>query len=595
LRPAGARTKEELALPNDTIAFDTETRGLSWWDPNEQAFLASWADARGEYCAPLHTKRGREQFINRMEKAKTVVAHNTAFDTHQTRETVGFDLMANGHKVHDTDLLSRVLHPEGAGKGAKGGHKLKDLATVYLRADAKDAEDAIAQMAKDIGLRTLKQTGAYYDVWRAYPEVMEHYARLDARYTYDLFERFQAELVGNDNARRIYRLEMAVAPILINAERLGVGVDQGAVAPLWKQWSTTEQELHSYLDEALGSDAITGEGSQDALLEALLKQGIPLHRRTQQTGKLQTNQFALQEFANDYPVVSKLLDWRTAKRFLTTYLEPMRDVDTVHTSFMQCGAWTGRMSSRRPNMQNIPKRAGKEVRSMFVPREGHSFVVCDYDGIEARLLAYYLGDPTLRAMIEEGHDMHAWMASNIYGGLPEQYHKGTPGEAQRAVAKNTLFAIVYGAGAPRVSDMNQISKDQAKSLISTIKSSLPGFYRLQKRIRNKVENVGYVNTMMGRKNPVSRDKSYVGLNAIIQGSAADIMKQGCVNTHASVKGLGANIVLVVHDEVVIEVPTDAATECLRLTEEAMIAAAPEGMSPSLAVSGSVVHTNYSDA
>jgi DNA polymerase I-like protein with 3'-5' exonuclease and polymerase domains len=580
----------------NTIAFDTETKGLAWWDPNEQAFLASWADARGEYAAPLHTKRDRARFVNRMEKAATVVAHNLSFDTHQTRETVGFDLMANGHVVHDTDLLSRVLHPEGANKGGTGGHKLKDLATVYLRADAKDAEDAIAQMAKDIGLRTLKQTGAYYDVWRAYPEVMEHYARLDARYTYDLFDRWQKELAHDDKARGIYELEMRVAPILIAAECRGVAVDQGAVASLWKEWSDTEQELHTYLDTEFGEDVWTGEGSEDALLEALLKLGVPLHRKTEKTGKLQTNKFALQEFAQDFPQITALLDWRTAHRFLTTYLQPMRDVDVVHTSFAQCGAWTGRMSSRRPNMQNIPKRAGKEVRSMFVPRPGHSFVVADYDGIEARLLAYYLGDPELRQMIEEGYDMHAWMASNIYGGTPDQYHKGTAGEEQRAVAKNTLFAIVYGAGAPRVKDMNKMrTKDEAKALISKIKSSLPGFWKLQKRIRNKVENVGYVNTIYGRKNPVKRDKAYVGLNAIIQGSAADIMKQGCVNVDDSIKDLGGRIELVVHDEVVIEVPTEAAEECLRRTEQAMIEAAPEGLTPSLVVSGSVVETNYADA
>jgi hypothetical protein len=82
----------------NTISFDSETRGLNAFDPNEQAFLASWADAKGEYAQPLHTKRGRERFINRMTKAHDVVAHNLSFDVHQTRETTGFDLMANGHK-----------------------------------------------------------------------------------------------------------------------------------------------------------------------------------------------------------------------------------------------------------------------------------------------------------------------------------------------------------------------------------------------------------------------------------------------------------------------------------------------------------------
>src|ERR1035437_3554835 len=111
--------------------------------------------------------------------------------------------------------------------------------------------------------------------------------------------------------------------------------------------------------------------------------------------------------------------------------------------------------------------------------------------------------------------------------------------------------------------------EDAGSIISKIKGSLPGYYKLSKRIRTKIEDVGYVNTIMGRKNPVSKDKAYVGMNALIQGSAADIMKQGLVNVAADVAPVGGIPLLVVHDEVLVEVPTEHAEEALARIEDAM--------------------------
>jgi DNA polymerase-1 len=572
------------------IAFDTETRGLDWFRPECRAFLATWADEDGEYVADLSDEEQRALFLNALDEADTLVAHNFSFDAHHVREVTGVDLTTNGWELHDTDLMSRVLFPEGQRKGERGGHGLKNLATVWLRADAAHGEEEIEKLAEQIGTKLKGGDGAYYDVWRAFPDAMEYYAKLDARYTYDLYERFRTE--WTEESRRCYELEQRVLPILVNAERVGVALDREAVRALHHQYQEVQRSLRSALSEQLGEAALGGRGSEDALLDALGSLGVPLHRRTD-SGKLSTNQFALQEFEDDFPVLAQLSEFRQANKFLSTYIEPMLDRETVHPSFRQCGAWTGRMSCTRPNMQNIPKRAGKEVRSMFVPREGHAFVVCDYESIEVRLLAWYLGDDGFRQLIADGHDPHAWMAANIHGGSPDDYRKGTDGQPLRDVAKNTLFAITYGAGAPRVADMNKISKEQAKTLIRNIKGSLPGFHRLNKRIRSKIEASGHVTTLFGRKQPVRPDKSYVGLNALIQGSAADIMKQGLVNVAEAVAPLGGIPLLVVHDEVVVEVPTERAQEALALTEAALVGA--HDLNPPLAVTGSVVTTSYADA
>lgn len=573
------------------VAFDTETKGLDWFNPDQQAFLATWADADGEYWADLSDEAQVLQFRQAIDEADVVVGHNLNFDVHMVRATLGFDPM-EGKVPHDTDLMSRVLYPEGQRKGERGGHGLKNLAKVYLRTDAADPEEAIKEMGKQIGLKTMRQTGAYYEVYRAYPDVMREYAVADARYTYDLFEKF-SEHVGD--LKRIYELEMKVMPILNRAEQRGTRTDQAEVKRLKDKFEAEKAEVYAYLSSELGEQALGGEGSEEALIEALLKIGVPLTRKTD-TGKLSTSTWALAEFEKDFPQLKALQELRRLERFLTTYLGAIEGQEVIHPSFMQCGAWTGRMSCRRPNMQNWPQRAGKEVRAVLIPREGHSFVVCDFDTIEIRLLAYYLNDPDFCQMIAEGHDAHAWMAAQIWGGEPHDWRKDGPkaeGEVSRKTARHTLFAIAYGAGARRVADMNGMTQEQAKALISKIKASLPNWWKLQRRLKGKIETLGYVNTMFGRKQVVNKDKSYVGLNALIQGSAADIMKQGLVNVDQAVTPFGGTVLLVVHDEVVVEVPTENADEVLRLTEQALVAAAD--FSPGLAVSGSVVHTNYADA
>lgn len=582
-----------------TLAFDTETRGLDWWDPDQRAFLVSWAAEDGAHVCSTTDPEGMAAFNRAVDKADRVVCHNLSFDVHQLRATTGRDLLTEGKELVDTDQLARVVVPERRSKTdehdeASYGFKLKNLAKTYLGGDSKDAEDAIAELAKQIGVK-LKSTGGYYDVWRAFPQETEHYAREDARMTLDLLPKLEAKIT--DRNRQCWELEQATTPVLVKAEQLGVKIDQARVTPLLKQYTEQRDRNQELVVKELGDEALE---NNDAMAEALQKIGVPLHRTTK-TGQLAVNKFALKEFEPQFPVLAALSEYRTAAKFLATYIGPMVDRDTVHPSFWQQGAWTGRMSASRPNVQNIPARAGSEVREMFVPRKGHVFVVSDYDSIEIKLLAYYLNAPEFTQMLQDGHDPHAWMASNIWGGTSENYAKGGPNDKLRSLAKNILFAIVYGAGAPRVMDMladaeMDSSREEAKALIKAIKTALPRYNGLagyKGRIRKKVEATGYVTTLMGRKQPVSRDKAYVGLNALIQGSAADIFKRGIVGVSESVADLGATPILFVHDEVVTEVPTKHAKECLARQEQALRDAFD--LSPSLVVSSRICKKNYGEA
>lgn len=600
------------------VAFDTETKGLDWWDPEQQAFLASWADAEGEYVADLGDDAQVQTFLSALEAADVLVCHNLPFDTHQVRETLGWNALTSGKVLHDTHFMSQVLDPAGA--GMYGVHKLKTLATKFLDADAKAGEDHIAELAKSMGISLKSTMGAYYDVWRAYPEPMEHYAKLDARYTYDLYQLFIERLAADAKAADIYLLEQRVCPILIEAERIGVALDQDVVQALTNEYTAQHEIARAELVATMGEGVVAEKGSEQALLNALLGMGVKLYRKTD-TGQLATNKYALQEFIADYPIIDVLFEYRQTGKFLSTYLGPMADRDAIHTSIQQIGAWTGRMSSRRPNMQNLPKRAGKEVRGVFVPRPGCCFVVSDYDSIEMRLLAYYLGDAGFRQLIEDGHDPMSWMAAQIHGGSMEDYEKDGPNDDVRTMAKQSLYAITYGAGGGKISDMNGMDPGpwfgpdhpaiiearaqgkwwpmegwqyrEARAFIKKIKSSLPGYGRLTRRIKEKVEAEGFVTTIMGRINPVNPEKAYVGLNAIQQGGAADIMKQGLVNVAEAIAPYGGHVLLVVHDEVLTECPIENADMVREAQEQALIAA--YDLTPSLAVTSSVVTTSYADA
>jgi hypothetical protein len=166
------------------VAFDTETRGLRWFEESEHAFLGSWADESGEWVADLSRGPDTDRMLDALSNADVIVCHNASFDIHQLREVTGFDVLDCGAVVEDTDLMSRVLFPEGQRKGERGGHGLKNLASVYVDGNAGEGEQVVLERMEQLGIK--KSTpGAYYDVWRAYKDDLEHYAALDARYTYD--------------------------------------------------------------------------------------------------------------------------------------------------------------------------------------------------------------------------------------------------------------------------------------------------------------------------------------------------------------------------------------------------------------------------
>lgn len=587
----------ELKRPNDDrpdylkgtpymIALDTETTGLQWYD-KDRAFLATISDYDRDYVYRLEGDKDDTADLRRdILNADAIIFHNASFDIH-VLVSQGIVTMEEllAKEIHDTDLLARCV------LGAEGGpFGLKHLATQLVDSSADQHEQAMREVMFSMGLikkldQKRTEPGVYYKTWQAYPDVVEKYALADTRYTYDLYHVLM-EKATPDNLK-VYELELKVMPVIIQMEHRGTAIDHSKVTALYEQFKQEQQDAADELYALNGYEEINLD-SNAQVADLLMRHGVPL-KATTKTGEIRVDKWVLEPLAEAHPVVNTLLEYRTAAKFLSTYIEPMLDRDVVHPNFWQIGARTGRMSCSNPNMQNIPVRAGPEVREMFVPRPGYVFVVADYSSIELRLLAYYMADDKFWNIIESG-DPFLWLGEQVYG-TPDQ----ELWTVKRQPLKNGFYALTYGAGGPKLAQTigGGMTAEQGKQLARRIKGALGQPYRtLTRRIQRQVEDYGYVATLGRRIQQIPRDRSYVGLNALIQGSAADIMKWGLINAAEALEPLGGYPLLVVHDEIVAEVPAEKAEDGLVALKSAM-ASATDALP--LKVDGVICVNSYGEA
>lgn len=529
-----------------TIAVDTETTGFDWYS-GDYPFYGTITDYDRDYGYDLTSSRGGLEFDAAIVDAETLIFHNASFDIHMIASMGSLHLeVLLGKEIHDTDLLARIVLGNEAGRFG-----LKPLATSYLDPLAGQYEKAVKECMVSMGLikkvdQKESPPGSYFKVWKAYPDILEKYALMDTHYTYHLFYLLMERATEHDLA--VYELERAVLPEIIRMEHRGTQVVPERVSELLAKHRVLRSQTEERLNELNGYEPINPESGNE-VVEFLKRRGIVLTETTDK-GEIRTDKNVLERYSGD-EAVDLILDHRGNNKLITTYLEPMENRDIVHPNYRQIGAWTGRMSGYRPNMQNIPTRSGPEIRSMFVPRDDHALVVADYASIELRLLAYYMNDSDLWEIINTG-DPFEWMGERIYGTREQKLWK-----VPRSNLKNGTYAIIYGAGGPKLAKTigGGMSDAEGRALKRSITDSLgPRYYALQRRVRQAVESHGYVRTLAGRTQYVPTNKSYVGLNALIQGSAADIMKWGLVNSAHNLRKLNAHILLTTHDELVTEVP-----------------------------------------
>lgn len=563
--------------------MDTETSGLDWFADDFPFIATSSGRERDKlYKFPQDNDKLRADILD----ADQLIFHNASFDIHML-VSAGVVTLEEilGKRIEDTDLLARCVL--GAQNGPFG---LKHLATLYVDSNARAEEEAMEELMVQLGL--IKKVGqrtkppcAYLTTWEAYPKAVEAYAIKDTRYTFELF--FVLMQMANEDALKVYDLERRLMPTIIRMEHRGIRIEQARVESLRVEYELIrERSLHE-LERANDYQELNFS-SPKQVADFLLGQGVPLTATTDKTGELRVDKWVLERFETSHPIVGTLLENRQAEKFLGTYIEPMVGREYVHTSLWQMGAGTGRMSCSRPNLQNIPQRSGTEVREIFIPRDGHCFLVADYSSIELRVLAYYMNSPELWDVINNG-DAFVWLGTQIYGTDDQSQWP-----VKRQSLKNGFYAMTYGAGGPKLAATigGGMTPDEGRELARMMKATLgPEYRQLTSKIQTAVSRGLPLKTLERRAQYIPTDKGYVGLNYLIQGSASDIMKRALILTSERLAVHGAYPLLPVHDEILAECPIENAEPALRELECAMVDACPE---IPMKVEGVICHNSYAE-
>jgi DNA polymerase I len=391
----------------------------------------------------------------------------------------------------------------------------------------------------------------------------------------------KARLVREHMTAFYETIERPLVPVVAAMEDEGVKVDRAALAELSRDFARRIASLEASIWRDVGSEFNIGSTKQlgDVLFEKLQLPG----GKKGKTGAYGTDAGILETLAPLHPVPAQVLEWRQLTKLKSTYADALgQEIDSktgrVHTSFALAATATGRLSSSEPNIQNIPIRTeeGRKIRRAFVAEPGHLLLSADYSQIELRLAAHVADVAELKRAFQEGQDIHALTASEVFG-VP--LDRMDPQTRRRAKAIN--FGIIYGISAFGLGNQIGVPQSEAAAYIRAYFDRFPAIRAYMERIKADARSAGYVETIFGRKcfipgirdaNPARRGGAErQAINAPLQGSAADIIKRAMGRLPAALDkaGLRARMLLQVHDELLFETPEDEVEATARLVKAVM--------------------------
>ena len=385
----------------------------------------------------------------------------------------------------------------------------------------------------------------------------------------DLFAEMHEALLDTGLATVLETIEQPLVPILICMEERGIAIDRAAFANFLSEVQTELDSLTVRIHSLAGGPFNIRSSQQlsDILFGHL---GLPKAGKTR-GGAMSTSQASLEKLIGKHPIIDVLLEYRKLEKLRSTYLEPMPQIadrqGRIHTTFNQTATATGRLSSSNPNLQNIPIRGpkGSRMRACFVAAPGRTLVCADYSQVELRVLAHLSEDPTLLSAFHNNEDIHSRTAALLFDTAPDAV---TPD--QRRNAKTINFGLIYGMGAQKLGQELGIPMKEAKGFIERYFSRLSRLKDFYDSIEHEAAANGYVATMTGRRrltpdvlsanNQMRSQARRQAINTRIQGSAADIIKLAmiAVENDQPLKDLGAQLLLQIHDELVLEVAPENA-------------------------------------
>ena len=491
------------------------------------------------------------------------IGHNIKYDM-EVLARYGIDVSP----VDDTMLLSYVL------EAGMHGHGLDELCKLHFGHTNIKFSDVAGSGRKAVTFAEVPL------------EAARDYAAEDADMTGRLHRLLKPRLVADRMATVYETLERPLVAVLAGMERTGIKVDGSVLGALSRDFEQRGAALAEDIYREAGHDFNIGSPKQlgSVLFEEM---GLEGGRKTKQ-GAYGTGADILEGLAAQGHTLPRLvLDWRQLAKLRSTYTEALAEAvnpatGRVHTSFGQAIASTGRLSSNEPNLQNIPVRTedGRKIRKAFVAEKGHTLLSADYSQIELRLLAHVADIEALKQAFHEGADIHARTAGEVFG-LPVEGMD--PAVRNRAKAIN--FGIIYGISPFGLGRQLGIPQSEARAYIEAYFEHYPGIRDYMETTKAFARANGYVTTAFGRrchtpaiadKNPARRNFSErAAINAPLQGAAADIIKRAMIRLPDALTdaGLGARMLLQVHDELLFEVPDGELDETAALVARTMETAA----------------------
>lgn len=553
---------EEARRSGGVIAFDTETTDLDPRKASLVGFSFCYAKKKAFYC-PLESQ-GRK-YLDRDDVIRLfnewfasgrlrIVGQNLKFDLQVLRcmGVGGFTIEA------DTMIYAWLLD------SAAPAYNLEALALRYLSYEAISFDDIVPK----------GQDFSAVDV-----DTACRYGAEDSDLAYRLYLHLGGELERRGLMKVFQTYERPLIPILADMELAGVKLDSSFMKQLDERLSARQGEYEARIKAEAGHDFNINSTQQ---LAHVLFDELGLHagKRTQRGYSTATD--TLETLRGEHPIIDDILAYRGVTKLLSTYVDtlPMMcdEEGRIHTSFLQTGTATGRLSSKNPNLQNIPIRSedGRMIRLAFIAAPGCRFLSADYSQIELVVLAHVSGDGELRKAFLEGGDVHRYTASLIFDKAVDEIDAG-----ERRIAKTINFGIMYGMSPFRLSNELGISRADAKTFIDRYFERYSQVRSYVDRVVKDAEEKGYVQTLGGHVRSVvginSRNRTVkaaaerVALNTIIQGSAAELMKKAMISISERLeKGeYRTRMLLQVHDELIFEVPDDELEAVRRLVKECM--------------------------
>ncbi len=500
----------------DRLAVDTETTGLDPW--HDKLRLVQFGDLETGWALPYPEERGLIEYV--LDLGMPLVFHHAKFDT-QFFHNAGLpaDTLAD-----DTKIMLHLLD-------SSSSTSLKENACHRFGEEYGEGEQLLHQAMK-------KNKWTWSTVPKDLPEYWM-YAALDTILTARLDE--QVRPLVEQMYPELYQMEIMVTDVIARAERRGMQIDVDYIAG-------QSAKLFAEIEEIKWRWPLTNLNSPTQVGEILEADGFKLART--KTGKPRVTAEDLE--AIDHPLAKDVVAFRQASKSRETYFENFLEMAVdgrIHPTINTIGPRTGRMSSERPNLQNVPR--GSEVRPSFTASPGCTLLSADYAQIEYRIFASIANEPQMIEAFLAGKDLHAETARIVYGHEPEP--------EERSTAKNANFATLFCAGIERFAETAGIPIPEARDFREKYEERFPGVKKfVQAVIKYTQANGMAVDTAYGRRCPVDSDHIYAGVNYMIQGTAADVLKQAIVRVGES--EWDEYFILPVHDELIFDVPNELVAE-----------------------------------